>query len=236
MTNSSLYQLTLTSTYLPDPPIKRFAQRHIYLGTDAIAARDLGFAVARKHNKEPSSAPGKTETQASVTNNASTSTGKRPASPDQGGGGGRGVKREENTRNNDFGGGGYKRARGGASPARGDRDVPMRERDKDQGNRERDGPRGDRWGGEGGGGAGGKGRKFSPAPSGGSGWERDRDDREGRGYGRDVKREESFGGRGGGVQIPPVVAWFIGELPPASTFDGVYCQDLWEGFWANLLI
>lgn len=29
-----------------DPPIKRFAQRHTYLGTDAIAARDLGFAMA----------------------------------------------------------------------------------------------------------------------------------------------------------------------------------------------
>ena len=32
--------------FLPDPPIKRCAQRHIYLGTDAIAARDLGFARA----------------------------------------------------------------------------------------------------------------------------------------------------------------------------------------------
>ena len=31
-----------------DPPIKRFAQRHMYLGIDAIADRDLGFAMARK--------------------------------------------------------------------------------------------------------------------------------------------------------------------------------------------
>ena len=31
-----------------DPPIERFAQRHIYLSIDAIADRDLGFAMARK--------------------------------------------------------------------------------------------------------------------------------------------------------------------------------------------
>jgi hypothetical protein len=31
-----------------DPPIKRFAQRHMYLGTDAITDRDLGFALACK--------------------------------------------------------------------------------------------------------------------------------------------------------------------------------------------
>jgi len=34
-------------TPLLDPPIKHLVQRHIYLGTDAIAVRDLGFAMAR---------------------------------------------------------------------------------------------------------------------------------------------------------------------------------------------
>ncbi|KIM62980.1 hypothetical protein SCLCIDRAFT_24567 [Scleroderma citrinum Foug A] len=36
----------ISEVYPTDPPIKRFAQRHTYLGTDAIAARDLGFAMA----------------------------------------------------------------------------------------------------------------------------------------------------------------------------------------------
>lgn len=36
----------IAEVYPTDPPIKRFAQRHTYLGTDAIAARDLGFAMA----------------------------------------------------------------------------------------------------------------------------------------------------------------------------------------------
>src|SRR6266545_2628613 len=42
-----------------DPPIKRLAQRHIYLGTDAIADRDLGFAVARRSG---GNSVGRTET------------------------------------------------------------------------------------------------------------------------------------------------------------------------------
>lgn len=37
-----------SSQFSQDPPIKRFAQRHTYLGTDAIAARDLGFAMAAR--------------------------------------------------------------------------------------------------------------------------------------------------------------------------------------------
>ncbi|KAH7927101.1 Suf-domain-containing protein [Leucogyrophana mollusca] len=35
----------IAKVYPSDPPIKRFAQRHAYLGTDAIAARDLGLAM-----------------------------------------------------------------------------------------------------------------------------------------------------------------------------------------------
>ncbi|KAG1741373.1 hypothetical protein EDB19DRAFT_1705866, partial [Suillus lakei] len=38
----------IAEVYPSDPPIKRFAQRHTYLGTDAIAARDLGFAMAAR--------------------------------------------------------------------------------------------------------------------------------------------------------------------------------------------
>jgi hypothetical protein len=57
-----------------DPPIKRFAQRHMYLGTDAIADRDLGFALARK--AIPANPLGRSEPQ------QSTPQGTKRASPD----------------------------------------------------------------------------------------------------------------------------------------------------------
>ena len=47
-----------------DPPIKWFAQCHIYLGMDAIAAHDLGFAIARKGAAR--NGIGRTETQQSL--------------------------------------------------------------------------------------------------------------------------------------------------------------------------
>ncbi|KAI1782062.1 hypothetical protein LXA43DRAFT_1104849 [Ganoderma leucocontextum] len=37
----------LTDTFSPDPPIKRFAQRHKYGHVDSIATRDLGFVLSR---------------------------------------------------------------------------------------------------------------------------------------------------------------------------------------------
>jgi cleavage stimulation factor subunit 3 len=40
-----------SSQYWPcfiDSPIKRLAQRHMHFGTDVIATRDLGFAIARR--------------------------------------------------------------------------------------------------------------------------------------------------------------------------------------------
>ncbi|RXW20199.1 hypothetical protein EST38_g5659 [Candolleomyces aberdarensis] len=40
----------VSEAYPNDPPIKLFAQRHVYLGVDAIAARDLGAAYARRHH------------------------------------------------------------------------------------------------------------------------------------------------------------------------------------------
>ncbi|KAH7917406.1 hypothetical protein BV22DRAFT_1052452, partial [Leucogyrophana mollusca] len=38
----------ITKVYPSDPLIKRFAQRHTYLSTDAIAARDLGLAMVKR--------------------------------------------------------------------------------------------------------------------------------------------------------------------------------------------
>ncbi|THU88298.1 Suf-domain-containing protein [Dendrothele bispora CBS 962.96] len=34
-----------------DPPIKRFAQRYTYLDIDAVASRDIGFAIAKHHER-----------------------------------------------------------------------------------------------------------------------------------------------------------------------------------------
>jgi len=74
---------SITDTVSPsDPPIKRFAQRHIYLGTDAIAARDLGFAMARKG--AAGNGIGRTETHLSSgrTSLPTPTSHKRPPSPD----------------------------------------------------------------------------------------------------------------------------------------------------------
>ncbi|KAG5637435.1 hypothetical protein H0H81_004594 [Sphagnurus paluster] len=110
----------IAEVYPTDPPIKRFAQRHIYLGTDAIAARDLGFAMARKATSGAQPL-GRSETQQSLVStgavnnsNGANATHKRPASPDY-------RKREER------GGGGdysqsHKRARPLSPPPRSDRD------------------------------------------------------------------------------------------------------------------
>lgn len=75
-----------------DPPIKRFAERHKYLGTDAIAVHDLGFVISRSNGNSARSnvsSLGRTETQSSVLNLASSqpqqsqgSVTKRPSSPD----------------------------------------------------------------------------------------------------------------------------------------------------------
>ena len=58
-----------------DPPLKRFAQRQMYLGIDAIADRDLGFALARRAHREGSSTQQVLQPSASITM-------KRAASPD----------------------------------------------------------------------------------------------------------------------------------------------------------
>src|ERR1700761_9794308 len=61
----------LFSNFGPDPPIKRFAQRHTYHSTDAIAARDLGVAIVRQNSGTTSSSSsanslGRTDTQSSL--------------------------------------------------------------------------------------------------------------------------------------------------------------------------
>lgn len=201
-----------------DPPIKRFAQRHTYLSIDAIASRDLGFTLARKANAqtngsvagEPSSerrsAPlGRSETQQSLSSIGATPGGvthKRASSPDYT----LGARKRDESRErglpgrggSDYGVG-HKRMRPMSPPGRvGERD---RERDRDR----------DRWDG----GAGR--RRHSPPPS---NWDRDRDRPvPARGGDRD---EEKGIQRGSGVvvTIPPVLSWFLGQLPQPATFDG----------------
>lgn len=64
--------------YDADPPLKRFAQRHTYLGTDAIASRDLGVALIRQH-----SSTGNASVRIENSINAiGTATSKRPPSPE----------------------------------------------------------------------------------------------------------------------------------------------------------
>jgi cleavage stimulation factor subunit 3 len=80
---------------LLDPAIKRFALRHTYLGTDAIAARDLGFSMVRQGGSGgPGSANGslgRSDTQLSLLSGKepqtvpgpSMSSNKRPPSQER---------------------------------------------------------------------------------------------------------------------------------------------------------
>ncbi|KAJ2911676.1 hypothetical protein MD484_g8738, partial [Candolleomyces efflorescens] len=176
---------------IQDPAIKIFAQRHIYSGIDAIAARDLGAAYAKRHTARSTATtpPSSQESSTTKTTQSSKAGGsqsaiKRPASPDKKDG----VKREKN------GGGatesGYKRIRAGASPVRDNRDVPMRDRER---RRDRE--------------------VIPPHPS--------------AVPVREIKREQPIAtprpnraNHEDKVRIPPAISWFIGELPPASSFDG----------------
>lgn len=110
-----------------DPPIKRFAQRHTYLGTDAIAARDLGFAMAGRQpagaSYSISSLEKRTDSLLSITSAAHmppTQPLKRQPSPE--------LKRREESVKPEF-----------APPAKRARPMsPPRDRDRD---RFSDGPR-----------------------------------------------------------------------------------------------
>ncbi|PPQ72015.1 hypothetical protein CVT26_007975 [Gymnopilus dilepis] len=211
----------MAEVYPSDPPIKRLAQRHIYLGTDAIADRDLGFAVARRTaaTASGSSALGRTETSQSLLSGsqgngggAGPSThGKRPSSPDHRG------KRDDG-RAADYSMG-HKRAR---LPSPG---PPARGVDRD-----RDG----RWDGP------SSRRRFSPAPSGPHGW--DRDERPGPPPGGRGREPLGRGGRDGDddgkrTALPGVLSWFIGELPSPAAFDGpVFRTDDLMNLFRNAVI
>lgn len=105
-----------------DPPIKRFAQRHTYLGTDAIAARDLGFAMAGRQpagsSPSTSSIEKRTDSLLSITSAAhmppTQPPPKRQPSPE--------LKRREESVKPDF-----------APPAKRARPMsPPRDRDRDR--------------------------------------------------------------------------------------------------------
>ncbi|KAF5390357.1 hypothetical protein D9757_002906 [Collybiopsis confluens] len=156
----------MAEIYPNDPPIKRFAQRHIYLGLDAIASRDIGARV----KKETNARGAESLTSISSSNDRSSSSGsllKRQPSP------------EHEKRRGDHGG--HKRQRN-ASPAR---------------DRERD-----RWDGP--------SRRRSPGPP-----EKDRSFNNRR---IEKEREDEKP-----VVLPQALSWFIGQLPPPSTFDE--CSD-----------
>ncbi|KAH9963267.1 hypothetical protein BC827DRAFT_1194505 [Russula dissimulans] len=180
----------MAEAYPNDPPIKRFAQRHTYHSTDAIAARDLGVAIVRQSGTTSSGSSsnslGRTETQTSLLTSGSTpqhtpapssappAPHKRPPSPDHN------HKRRDSE---SHGPPQYKRPRATSPPGR-DRD---------------------RWEGHGG------GRKRYNSPS----WDRDRD-RDApppARRGRDQEEEKT-------VSVPSVISWFIGTLPGPSAFDG----------------
>ena len=79
--------LPTTSNSRSDPPIKRFAQRHTYHSTDAIAARDLGVAIARQSSGTTSASSsanslGRTDTQTSLlTGGGTPQPSQTPAAP-----------------------------------------------------------------------------------------------------------------------------------------------------------
>lgn len=169
-----------------DPPIKRFAERHKYLGTDAIAIRDLGFVVGRStagsSGSTHSGSVGRTETQQSllspvnsqaqaVSQAAAGSNTKRPPSP-------------EGRRKGDYEYGPPSKKHRAPSPSR--------EREWDRDRREAH-----------------RGRRHNSPP----GWDRERERDYGRAGYKEKEEEKS-------VTLPPVLSWFVGQLPPAGAFDG----------------
>ncbi|KZT74626.1 Suf-domain-containing protein [Daedalea quercina L-15889] len=96
----------ITEVYPNDPPIKRFAERYKYLGTDSIANRDLGFSLSRQGSASSrsngSATLGRTDTQMSLISNApsqpqaTSSSSKRPSSPEP-------HRRREESRAPDYG-------------------------------------------------------------------------------------------------------------------------------------
>ena len=169
--------LFIIDIHSQDTSLKRLAQRHIYLGTDAIADRDLGVAFARRSS---ATNVARHETGQSVlpASQGSAPATKRPASPD--------YRKRDDGRAGDYSAG-HKRVRA-TSPG------PGRGPDRD-----RDG----RWDGP-------VRRRFSPPPppSGRAGRELPP-----RIHDRDEEKPRPL--------LPAILTWFLGELPTASSFDGV---------------
>ncbi|KAI5120731.1 hypothetical protein M0805_006437 [Coniferiporia weirii] len=193
----------MAEVYPDDPPIKRFAQRHLYSSIDGIANRDLGLAEARKAQNHAQSGLSRSDTIPAITVGA---PGAPPAST-------------QSQVYNSSGSASFKRV---ASP---DREPRERERRREEPKpplkRARDAspPPRERWAG-----AGGNRRFGSPA------WadrerfdrgDRDRVDRE-----RDRERERSPRRHVPEREEPPrpvipqVLSWFVGQLPPPALFDG----------------
>ncbi|KZV73632.1 Suf-domain-containing protein [Peniophora sp. CONT] len=180
---------SMAEVYPKDYPIKRFAQRHIYDGTDAIAARDLGFAYARQQNQPQNQNHSQTQSQSQSQGHSQnrelgrSETGqslKRGVSPE----------RESGYKRRDRDEPGYKRGRG-ASPAGRE---PRRRYDSPHGSAGAGGAPG--WNDRDGGSGPNRGNKWGappPAPP--------------------QPAEER-------VQVPNVLNWFVGALPPAASFDG----------------
>ncbi|KAH7918139.1 Suf-domain-containing protein [Leucogyrophana mollusca] len=130
----------IAEVYPSDPPIQRFAQRHTYLGTDAITTRDLGLAMATRQptalGLSGSSRPLEKRTGAllSLSSNAGmlssqlNTSSERPLPPD--------YKRREGSARPSDSGPPTKRARPMSPP-------PPRDRNRDR----RDGPSRRRFGG-----------------------------------------------------------------------------------------
>ncbi|KAI0689097.1 hypothetical protein BC835DRAFT_1549432 [Cytidiella melzeri] len=182
---SQALEKRIAEVYPTDPPIKRFAERHKYLGTDAIAVHDLGFVISRSNGngsaRSNASSLGRTETQQSIVSNLPTSqpqqsqgsVTKRPSSPDH-------RRRDE--------------SRGGSTDF-----GPPSKRQRAGSPQQRGYDRGERW----------ERRKHgSPSP-----WDRERErDSSARRPEKEREEEKSV--------IPPVLSWFISQLPMTSSFDG----------------
>ncbi|KAM6489260.1 Suppressor of forked protein (Suf) domain containing protein [Amanita muscaria] len=225
----------MAEVYPQDPPMKRFAQRHTYLGVDAIASHDLGFAFAKKPGRpsagsvsavsgsqssvsvSAAGAPlGRTETQQSLLGSgymSSSGIGGSGTGPGGGLGAGVGHKRPSSPD-------GYSRKRedsrgqtGGPSVDHGHKRMremsPMRPERGRMGDRDRDRDRdrGDRERDRERDGRWGEGGP--PRRRHSPGWEREKREKE-----REKEEEKKV------PTLPAVLSWFIGELPAASCFDG----------------
>ncbi|KAF8650367.1 hypothetical protein AX16_005263 [Volvariella volvacea WC 439] len=229
----------IAEVYPSDPPIKRFAQRHIYLGTDAIASRDLGFALARK--SQAAAAATNAGAGPSPSNGGAAAAASTPLSASTSGptGGSTPLGRTETSQSltgiptgpshkrppsPDYGRKRDDKRMRGMSPTGGGPGGRDRDRERER----------DRWesgggGAGGGGGPGGRGRRgVSPTPA--ASWERERDR-------PPVPSRDRDDEKGRGPTLPQVLSWFISELPAASSFDGpVFRTDDLMNLFKNAVI